>query len=81
MKKPYDCEHRGPDIEEKEKFLKPCPFCGGSAWIDEIPPHTHVFFTDIPDCDGESFVFCENCSAAVSADTTDEVISLWNRRA
>lgn len=65
--------------------LKACPFCGGDAYIEIIPPHTHSQWLkeqlpDLPDCKGEAFVFCRECTAAISGDTTRIVIERWNKR-
>lgn len=61
--------------------LKPCPFCGGEAIINEIPPHTHYIATFMPDCKGECFVECSKCSCMIGEDTRDKAINAWNRRA
>ncbi len=63
-----------------EEKLKPCPFCGGKALINEIPPHKHIL-VDLPDCEGECFIECTKCSCAISAGTKQKAISIWNRRA
>lgn len=63
--------------------LKPCPFCGGEATIDEIPPHKHVIATFMPDCEGECFIECTKCGCMIGADGADakeKVIEHWNRR-
>ncbi|MGN1130863.1 MAG: Lar family restriction alleviation protein [Ruminococcus sp.] len=62
-----------------EKELKPCPFCGSIPIINEIPPHKH-FLVDMPDYEGACFVEC-SCSCAITADTREEAIEKWNRRA
>ncbi len=64
-----------PDIE-----LKPCPFCGGEAVINEIPPHKHTF-VNMPDCEGFTYIECTRCGGTVAADTTQQAIEAWNRRA
>ena len=28
--------------DKLSKKLKPCPFCGGQALLNTIPPHTHT---------------------------------------
>lgn len=68
------------------KKLIPCPFCGKEPHIEVIEPHTHsgwlkTQIPDLPDCEGEAFVICENCSAAISGKTETEVIEKWNHRA
>lgn len=40
-----------------EKELKPCPFCGGEAFLKEGKPTTFGTF--------EALVICKNCSASV----------------
>lgn len=64
----------------KEKELKPCPFCGGEAIINEVPPHKHKLFPNIPECKGETFIECTKCTCAISADTTEDAVNDWNRR-
>lgn len=59
--------------------LKPCPFCGGEAFIFVIPPHKHRI-VPLPDYAGEAFVECTKCTCAMSADTKEEAIKAWNRR-
>lgn len=59
--------------------LKPCPFCGGEAYTEIVAAHNHIF-VDMPDCDGEAFVFCNDCSAAVSGRNEQEAAEAWNRR-
>ena len=64
-------ERQGVGMDE----LKPCPFCGGPASVIEI---------EDPDVAGEMLytVWCEECGCGTApADTPDEVIRLWNRRA
>ena len=60
--------------------LKPCPFCGGEAYIIEVEPHTHKIAIWVPDSVGECFIECTNCTRAMSANTKDEAIAAWNRR-
>lgn len=59
--------------------LKPCPFCGGEAFIRVIPPHKH-FLVNMPDYKGGAFVECVNCSCGIAEDTKEEAIKAWNRR-
>ena len=61
------------------EVLKPCPFCGGDPVINEIPPHTHVIATFMPDCKGECFIECK-CSCAITAENKKKAIEKWNRR-
>lgn len=65
----------------QEEKLKPCPFCGSEAIINEILPHKHSLAKFMPDCDGECFIECANCTCAISAKSKDEAIDTWNRRA
>lgn len=47
--------------------LKPCPFCGGQAKLDEL-------------CRGYVFVACESCNASSDIVATDEeAAEKWNR--
>jgi hypothetical protein len=59
--------------------LLPCPFCGGTPYIEEIPAHKHALGGCIPDSEGEAFIMC-NCSAAISGKTKEDVASKWNSR-
>lgn len=63
-----------------EKLLN-CPFCGGEAFIEVIPPHKHYIATFMADYDGGAFVECVKCSCAISADNEKEAIERWNTRA
>ena len=62
-----------------EQKLKPCPFCGGEPFINEIEPHKH-YFVDMPDYEGGAFMECTDCSCGISAKTRKEVIAAWNKR-
>lgn len=57
--------------------LLPCPFCGGKAILNIIPPHTHTIATFMPDCEGEAFI---ECTCILAGRTAEEVIEAWNRR-
>lgn len=51
-----------------------------------IEPHTHSDWLkesipDLPDCNGEAFIFCSKCSAAITGETKEQAIARWNRRA
>ena len=61
--------------------LKSCPFCGGEAFIEVIPPHKHIIATFMADYDGGAFVECMKCSCAISADNEQDAINKWNTRA
>ena len=60
--------------------LLPCPFCGGEAFIEVIPPHKHIIATFVADFDGGAFAECMKCSCAISADNEQDAISRWNTR-
>lgn len=60
--------------------LKPCPFCGGEAYIVEVKPHSHIIATFMADYEGGAFVECSDCTCAIAADTKAEAIEAWNRR-
>jgi len=64
-----------------EKELKPCPFCGSEAIIYTIPPHKHAIATFMPDYEGGAFVECTDCTCGITADTEQQAIEAWNRRA
>jgi Lar family restriction alleviation protein len=60
----------------KIKILKRCPFCDGQA----------IYFTYDPydgyqgDCT-RHVVGCTKCTAKVTANTEEKVITMWNNRA
>ena len=60
-------------MTKNEQVLKPCPFCGGEAFIFSITP-----------CFGESVTFavvCEKCNASSKSKSKEEyAINAWNRR-
>ena len=60
--------------------LKPCPFCGGEAFLEVIPPHKHYIATFVADYDGGAFAECTKCSCAISADNEQDAINKWNTR-
>lgn len=60
--------------------LKPCPFCGGTAFAYEVKPHQH-FLSEFGEYGGGGFVECTGCSCGVSEKTKEEAIEAWNRRA
>jgi Lar family restriction alleviation protein len=57
----------------ENELLKPCPFCGGEAFIFSI---TQYF--------GDRAIFavvCENCNASSKSKSKEEyAINAWNRR-
>ena len=53
--------------------LKPCPFCGGAAFVGEYR---------YGDCGETFFVFCTDCQAESHEHyTEEEAVEAWNRRA
>lgn len=58
--------------------LKPCPFCGRGATLEEIEPHKHENAI-LPDHPGSWFVECR-CGVAMIGDDKQEVAERWNRR-
>jgi Lar family restriction alleviation protein len=69
-------------IHEAEKRLLPCPFCGGSAVINYVPPHKHGGIAGfMPDCLGEHFIECTSCSCAIAeGNDLEAAIAAWNKR-
>ena len=61
--------------------LKPCPFCGGEAVIEIVEPHSHILATFMPNYGGGAFIECQKCTCAISAETKEEAVEAWNRRA
>lgn len=54
--------------------LKPCPFCGGKAFVSAKLPYFGETLT--------LAVVCEKCNASSKHKTTEEkAIEAWNRRA
>lgn len=60
--------------------LKPCPFCGAEAMLEEIQPHEHIM-VNLPPYHGGAFVECTKCTAIVSGINKEDAIETWNRRA
>ena len=59
--------------------LLPCPLCGESVEIDEIPPHTHSIATFMVDCDGLAIIECK-CGCSITRETREKAIKVWNTR-
>lgn len=62
--------------------LKPCPFCGGGAFIHAVEPHKHKgpLANFMQDYEGGIFIECRRCTCAISAKTEAEAIEAWNTR-
>ncbi|AMP13704.1 Lar family restriction alleviation protein [Collimonas pratensis] len=60
--------------------LKPCPFCGGSAILQEHPAHTHAIAQFMPDHVGSATVECTGCNVGMINDTAALVAADWNTR-
>lgn len=63
--------------------LKPCPFCGVTPTLDEIPPHTHgPLARFMPDHPGSWVIEChgKDCGCGLLRGNRDEAIAAWNRR-
>ena len=59
-------------MEENKGYLKPCPFCGGEAFLWSGNPKLHM----------DSTVSCSKCHITQSGhyETSEEAIEAWNRR-
>ena len=69
-----------------QRDLLPCPFCGGTAAIQEHESHTHSAVLKgigVPDHPGSFTIECigPGCNTGQIADTRAEVMAMWNRRA
>ena len=60
-----DCQ----DFITHNRGLKPCPFCGGSAWLDRT--------YDLKD---EWEVFCQKCLVSMRKRGIKKVVEAWNKR-
>ena len=60
-----DCQ----DFITHNRGLKPCPFCGGSAWLDRT--------YDLKD---EWEVFCQKCLVSMRKRGIKQVVDAWNKR-
>ena len=54
--------------------LKPCPFCGGSAYLISYPPS---YLVKCEKCGSQTHVFKANC---VTITREYEAIAAWNMR-
>lgn len=59
--------------------LLKCPFCGGDALLEVVPPHKHIIST-MPDYEGGAFIECAKCNCAMSGSTAEEITEAWNTR-
>lgn len=59
--------------------LKGCPHCGGEVTIEEIPPHTHVLATFMPDHKGSFVIEC-GCGYGIIDDDRENLIKRFNTR-
>lgn len=57
-------------------YLAPCPFCAGGAETDEFD-----LYDGYQGCNTVCHVRCRECGAEVQADSYDEAVKKWNRRA
>ena len=56
--------------------LKPCPFCGGKAFLSEV-----LYYCEPGRCTTQ-FIECNECHATTyEYNTEEEAIEAWNRRA
>ena len=77
----------------KNELLKPCPFCGGKAYLNICDSEAGQYPTSV-DEDTVSFlavdedpnfegcwVFCEDCNAGTNTyDSPEQAIAAWNER-
>lgn len=57
--------------------LKKCPFCNGELNMGIIPYETENSLYPIVT---EAFIECSKCGCKITGNTTEEVITKWNRR-
>lgn len=60
--------------------LLPCPCCGSTVIVNEIPPHKHTLATFMPDYEGGCFIECPSCNYANCGKTKQEALANHNRR-
>lgn len=65
---------------DKLEILFPCPFCGGVPFIYESKKHKSKLLGQIVEYGGGAFIECSRCTCAISAETREEAIKLWNTR-
>lgn len=68
-------EYAYEQLEELEKGMKKCPFCGSRAHIRYIAVMERPYF---PECVDEK---CIAGDTGISFETKEEAIEAWNRRA
>lgn len=57
--------------------IKPCPFCGGAAEVQEVDI---VMFERFEDREKRFYVQCQCCNAASDLHTRRNAIARWNMR-
>lgn len=88
------CDSMFPPARDPHKELKPCPFCGGKAYMrvrgDNTMQKFHSAFFAFDGHVFEGWIYCKNCGAFMhtSFDEADDVnewidwlANRWNRRA
>ena len=58
----------------------PCPCCGSTVIVNEIPPHKHTLATFMPDYEGGCFIECPSCNYANCGKTKQEALTNHNHR-
>ena len=61
-------------------IVLPCPCCGSTVIVNEIPPHKHTLATFMPDYEGGCFIECPSCNYANCGKTKQEALANHNRR-
>ena len=64
----------------RQGIALPCPCCGSTVIVNEIPPHKHTFATFMPDYEGGCFIECPSCNYANCGKTKQEALTNHNRR-
>lgn len=61
--------------------IKPCPFCGASATVEEIPTGLTGISNYTVGCDSKEVLDCYGYQSLTEFATKIEAIKAWNRRA